>query len=48
VTGGLNKAFRLLGGLMPLTARTAAAGEALTASLGDGHTASPNPPLLTD
>ncbi|MGH8890898.1 MAG: SDR family NAD(P)-dependent oxidoreductase [Acidothermaceae bacterium] len=42
VTGGLNKAFRVLGGLMPLTARTAAAGAALTASLGSG-TAAPAP-----
>jgi short-subunit dehydrogenase len=39
VTGLLNKAFRVLGGLMPLTARTAAAGAALTASLGHPGTA---------
>lgn len=40
VTGLLNKAFRILGGLMPLTARTAAAGAALTASLGQPSSAS--------
>jgi uncharacterized protein len=40
VTGLLNKAFRVLGGLMPLTARTAAAGAALTASLGHPGSAS--------
>jgi short-subunit dehydrogenase len=34
VPGLLNRAFRLLGALMPLRARTAAAGEALRASLG--------------
>gem|GEM_PF-302359 len=34
VPGALNRAFRLLGALMPLRARTAAAGEALRASLG--------------
>jgi uncharacterized protein len=39
VPGALNRAFRLLGALMPLRARTAAAGEALRASLG-----SPLPP----
>jgi len=44
VTGGLNKAFRVLGGLMPLTARTAAAGAALTASLGPGSPGSPGGP----
>jgi short-subunit dehydrogenase len=38
VPGALNKAFRILGGLLPLTARTAAAGAALTASLGAGAT----------
>jgi short-subunit dehydrogenase len=34
VPGALNRVFRLLGALMPLRARTAAAGEALRASLG--------------
>jgi short-subunit dehydrogenase len=39
VPGLLNRAFRLLGALMPLRMRTAAAGEALRASLGVGpHT----------
>lgn len=37
VPGALNRAFRILGALMPLQARTAAAGEALRASLGVGR-----------
>jgi short-subunit dehydrogenase len=36
VPGTLNRAFRLLGAVMPVTARTAAAAEALRASLGVG------------
>ena len=36
VPGVLNRAFRLLGAVMPVTARTAAAAEALRASLGVG------------
>jgi short-subunit dehydrogenase len=36
VPGALNRAFRLLGAVMPLRARTAAAAEALRASLGVG------------
>jgi short-subunit dehydrogenase len=39
VTGGLNQAFRVLGALLPMPARTAAAGVALTASFGEGVTA---------
>jgi hypothetical protein len=43
VTGVLNKSFRVLGGLMPLPARTAAAAEALTASLGAVDASEPQP-----
>ncbi|HTM83333.1 MAG TPA: hypothetical protein VL179_00240, partial [Mycobacterium sp.] len=42
VPGTLNRAFRLLGAVMPLRARTAAAGEALRASLGVGAGSPPN------